>query len=140
MPAQNLVNYLEGVDKNGVKVKDWAVQVAPGKAECKTCGFNKQITFSRGLKDLTRHSETENHIKSSKSKQKNNQPTLAQFTLNQEQDKTKEKAKDLEIAVLMFLSRHSIPPNKAECLMKLLKLHVTDSKIIENVRSVRHVF
>ena len=68
-----------------------------------------------------------------KSKQKNNQPTLEQFAANQEQDKTKEKARDLEIAVLMFLSRHSIPPNKAECLMKILKLHVTDSEIIKNV-------
>ena len=134
MPAQNLVNYLEGVDKNGVKVKDWAVQIAPGKAECTSCGFNKQITFSRGLSDLTRHSETEHHRKSLKSQKKSNQPTLAQFALNQEHDKTKEKAKDLEIAVLMFLSRHSIPPNKAECLMKILKLHVTDSKIVENVQ------
>ena len=34
MPAVNIQKYLEEEDKNGVKIGSWAVQVAPGVAEC----------------------------------------------------------------------------------------------------------
>ena len=61
MPAVNLDKYLDGKDKNGVKIGSWAVQIGPGIAECRICLPQRRITFMKGLGDLTRHSETEFH-------------------------------------------------------------------------------
>ena len=61
MPAVNIQKYLEEEDKNGVKIGSWAVQVAPGVAECKVCVPNRKFGFKKGKSELTRHSESELH-------------------------------------------------------------------------------
>ena len=43
------------------------------------------------------------------------------------------KARDLEISIVAFLSRHSVPPGEAECLMKIVKKYAPDSEIIKQV-------
>ena len=59
--AVNLDKYLEEEDKHGVKVGSWAVQVAPGVAECRVCVPSQKIQFKKGKNELTRHSERELH-------------------------------------------------------------------------------
>ena len=43
------------------------------------------------------------------------------------------KAKDLEIALVQMLSRHSIPVAVTDCLVNILKQHITDSDIMKKV-------
>ena len=86
-----------------MKVSSWAVQSGPGVAECTICFPRRRITFGKGLNDLTRHSESEFHIKCSKNRKKNDQPTLEQFAQSKENDQLQQQASDLEIAVCSFL-------------------------------------
>ena len=48
-----------------------------------------------------------------------------------ETDALKAKAKDLEIAIVTFLSRHGVSPKQSECLMKIMKKFAPDSEIIK---------
>ena len=132
--AVNLGKYLEEKDKNGVKVSSWAVQIAPGVAECRVCVPTRRIQFKKGKNELTRHSETEKHRQCLKSKKANDQPTLEQFAETEENNKLNQQAGDLEIVLCLYLSRHGIPPSQASDLANLLKKHVPDSKIIEKVK------
>ena len=50
--AVNLGKYLEEKDKNGVKVSSWAVQIAPGVAECRVCVPTRRIQFKKGKNEL----------------------------------------------------------------------------------------
>ena len=58
---------------------------------------------------------------------------IDQFLEDKEEDSVRVKAKDLEIAIVAFLSRHSVPPGEAECLMKIVKKYDPDSEIIKQV-------
>ena len=137
MPGSiNVTKYLDAKDKHGVCVGVWAKQVQPGIVLCKTCVPESKINFSKGKLELLRHSETAKHIKNAKANQQN-QPVIASALKGIEEDKeTAEltaKAKDLEIALTLCMSRHNIPPTISDCVTNMLKKYVPDSKIIQKM-------
>ena len=71
MGAKDLTKYLNDKDKHGVKIKDWATQVAPGMAECKVCVPVARVKFEKGKKELFNHSESAKHRKNSSSNNNN---------------------------------------------------------------------
>ena len=113
-----------------MRVCDWATQGGPSKANCSVCV--RTINFRRGVGELFKHSESTIHI-SNKSTfpSKSSQPTINSFVDGMETDALKAKAKDLEIAIVTFLSRHGVSPKQAECLMKIMKKFAPDSEIIK---------
>ena len=133
MVASKLEKYLDKRDKNGTKVSDWAIQGQPSKAICSVCVPRRTIDFKKGAGDLFKHSESAVHIQSLQSTVpgRAKQPTLEAFANAKKNDEIKVHAKDLEIALVTFLSRHHIPPPQAECLMKILKKFAPDSDIIQ---------
>ena len=134
MVATNLKSYLEKKDKNGVRIGDWAVQGNPSKAICTVCVPRRTIDFKKGCAELFKHSESVVHVHNIDGTitSKKSQPTIEEFTNGKEKDALKSKAKDLEIALVTFLSRHGVSPNQAECLIKILKKYAPDSDIIKN--------
>ena len=133
MVATQLAGYYDKKDKNGVKVRDWAEQTAPSKAICKVCVPNRKIVFKRGCSELFKHSESAVHVESMNANKKSQPERIDVFMGNKAEESIKFKSKDLEIAIVAFLSRHYVPPSEAECLMKILKKFAPDSEIIKNV-------
>ena len=136
MVAKQLSSYEDKKDKNGVKVSTWAEQVMPGIAVCKTCVPNRRISFKKGKGDLFNHSESDVHVKSIKGDvaKPGGMDLFLEGHRNEVENDVKKQANDLEIAVVTFLSRHSVPPGEAECLMKIMKKFAPDSDIIQHVR------
>ena len=133
MVATKLSSYLDKKDKNGVRIGDWAEQGNPSKAVCSVCVPRRTIDFKKGVGDLYKHSESAVHIMNkSTATIKKSQPTINTFILGKEKDAIKSKSKDLEIALVTFLSRHGVTSQQAECLMKILKKFAADSEIIKN--------
>ena len=133
MVATILSSYLEKEDKNGVRIGDWAKQGDASKAICSVCVPMRIIDFKKGVGDLYKHSQSTVHIQNmSKATNKKSQQTITSFILGKEKDAVKSKSKDLEIALVTFLSRHGVSSQQAECLMKILKKYAADSDIIKN--------
>ena len=132
MVATQLSSYADKKDKNGVIVSSWAVQLMPGVAMCKSCVPNRKISFKKGKGDLFSHSESEIHVRSIK-EEVAKRGRMDQYLEGDKNDDLKKQSKDLEIAIVAFLSRHSVPPGDAECLIKILKRFAPDSDIIQNV-------
>ena len=128
MVATQLVSYLDKKDSNGVKVRDWAEQTLSSIAVCRVCVPNRKISFKRGCSELFKHSESAVHVQSMKTAR----PERIDVLLgNKSEESIKKKSRDLEIAIVAFLSRHSVPPPEAECLMKIVKNFVPDSDIVK---------
>jgi hypothetical protein len=134
--SKNLGIYLQAKDKNCVRIGDWATQVQPGVASCKTCVPHSTINFGKGKKELTNHSETLKHQRSAKIKQ-SKQPDIEEALSagrNSEMEELVRKTRDLEISLTQFLSRHSIPPRIAECLTEILKKYIPDFEIVQKMK------
>ena len=113
-----------------MRVSDWAKQGGPSKANCSVCV--RTINFRKGVGELFKHSESTIHIRNKSTfPSKSSQPTINSFVDGMETDALKAKAKDLEIAIVTFLSRHGVSPKQAECLMKIMKKFAPDSEIIK---------
>ena len=130
MVATQLPGYLGQKDKNGVEVRSWAEQFMPSIAQCKVCVPARRISFKKGKGDLFSHSESKAHVERMKGAKPGR---IDQFLEDKEEDCVRVKGKDLEIAIVAFLSRHSVPPGEAECLMKIMKKYAPDSEIIKQV-------
>ena len=128
MVATQLASFLDKKDKNGVKVRDWAEQIMPSFAICRTCVPNRKISFKRGCPELFKHSESAIHVQSMKTAKPGK---IESFFEDKIEAGIKSKSRDLEIAIVAFLSRHSVPPPEAECLMKIIKNYVPDSEIVQ---------
>ena len=142
MPGVNLTTYVHIRDSYGVRVGEWADQIVPGEFICKVCLPRKPLSLARGKKSLLQHASNAKHriafLQSQENKSSNNrQLTLPQTVAAKETDEKKEKAKDLEIALCLSLARHSIPPNFVDCLIDVLKTHIIDSEIVQNVQMGR---
>jgi len=137
MVATDLSRYLQEKDKNGVFVKNWAVQTAPGIAICKVCVPKASIKFGKGKKELTNHSESSKHQKCAleKSPKISPQPDiLTAITQSNEKKECQEKAREFEIAILQGLSRHGIPPENASCITNIMKKYITDSEVVKEIK------
>ena len=137
MPGSvNLSAYSDVKDKYGVKVSDWAKQISPGHFSCRFCVPEKTLSFAKGKGSLTQHSESEKHRKQFSASSNNNQkqPSLKDIVNSQKEDDSKSKARDLENAIVLMLSRHSIQFEFVECLVTVLKKYVPDSEIVKNVK------
>ena len=133
MVVTKLSSYLDKIDKNGVRIGDWAEQGNPSKAICSVCVPRRTIDFKKGFGELYKHSESVVHIQNkSTATTKKSQPTINTFIRGKENDAIKSKSKDLGIALVTFLSRHGVTSQQAECLMKILKKFASDSEIIKN--------
>ena len=137
--VSHLKGYLDLKDKNGLRIGDWALEDAKGKARCRFC--STAVTFAKGKKMLLKHSETLKHIKASggSSASVASQKTLedmfnAQEATNHEQEAAKIKAKKLEIQIVAALSRHQISLNVVECLIPILKNNLPDCDIVQEMR------
>lgn len=133
--AAYVTKYLDIRDKNGVRVGDWATQPpgTKGYVICQVCVPQKHIKFEKGSLDLLRHSERKSHIDCAVAKNKSSQPTLQSFVNEKKDDKILEQARDLEIMLVSFLSRHGIPPTLADCLTGVLKKNIPDSMIVKKM-------
>ena len=102
--AVNLNAYFDHKDKHGVKIGDWATQVA-----CEICLPKCTVKFEEGEKELTNHSEWAKHRKASEVGNNNNrQQSVAElFNKDKELDEVRYGTRDLEIAVVQTLSRHN---------------------------------
>ena len=128
-----LSKYVDEKDKFGEKVGDWAQQVSQGLAKCKVC--ESYIKFHKGKLELIRHSETKKHQEAkTRIKNKKHQRNLFDFIENSDANRIKCQARDLEIAIVALLSNHQVPPTLAECLITILKKHITDSEILKHVK------
>ena len=136
MGAKDLTKYLNDKDKHGVKIKDWATQVAPGMAECKVCVPVAKVKFEKGKKELFNHSESAKHRKNSSSNNNNiKDQSVSELLENQiERDQVCEDARNLEIALVQTFSRHDIPPENVECITEVLKKYIFDSEIVKKVK------
>ena len=133
MPTNFLTKYIDEKNKFGETVGEWAEQVSKGLAKCKVC--ESHINFQKGKLELIRHSEAKKHQEAKiRNKNKKHQRNLFDFIENSNEDRIKCKARDLEIAIVALLSNHQIPPTLAECLISILKKHITDSEILKNVQ------
>ena len=100
----------------------------PSFAICKTCVPNRKISFKRGCPELFKHSESAIHVQSMKTAKPGKTESFFEDKI---EAGIKSKLRDLEIAIVAFLSRHSVPPPEAECLMKIIKNYVPDSEIVQ---------
>jgi hypothetical protein len=65
------------------------------------------------------------------------QPTIKKaFAASRDDEKEEfvKKVKELEIALSLFLSRHSVAPTVASCMTQILKKYVPDSEIIKKMQ------
>ena len=137
MGAKDLSNYLEGKDKFGQKVKDWATQTAPGIAECKVCVPSARVKFEKGKRELLNHSESAKHRKHFSGLNNNiqrQQSVTEMLAQNSDKSEVNEKARELEIAIVQTFSRHGIPPENTECITAMLKKYIPDSEIVKKVK------
>ena len=133
MPTQYLVNYLEKKDKYGVRVGDWAKQADKGFVSCKYCVHPSKFGISKGLGDLTRHSENQKHRAAVAASKEDSQTTLADhnFTVN---DPIKAAAKEFEIDLVAVMAHHGVPSTIFDCLTATMKKHITDSDIVKEMK------
>ena len=137
MPNINLKTLENEKDKHGVRIGDWATQASPGYAQCQVCVPAKVLSFAKGKKDLTQHSEGAKHRKAWLDNKSNNnlsQPSLTSFMNSKSSDNVQQKARDLENALCLMISRHGFQHTIVDCLVDILKTYVTDSEIIKKVR------
>ena len=135
MPNVNISTVAKEKDKFGVKIGDWAEQAGPGQFKCKICLPAKILSFGKGKKDLTQHSETARHRKQFLSSNNNaSQPSIVDLVHSQKHDETKQKARDLENAICMMLSRHGYQHTMVDCLIEILQKFITDSEIVKKVK------
>ena len=134
--SSSLSTYAKVKDKYGVTVESWAEQVSPGQFKCKICLPTKVLSFLKGKGALTQHSESEKHRRQSTATSNNNskQPSLVDVLNTQKTDEIKEKARDLENALVMMLSVHGIQHTLVDCLEEILKKYITDSEIIKRMQ------
>lgn len=134
--AKELANYVDVQDKNGVRVGDWAMQAAPGVASCSVCPDAK-VKFGKGKEHLTRHSESDKHKGNQKSAQKSEQLNIdvvfGHQRASDEKTKLEIQSQNLEIALGHFFARHSIPHSTGDCLVKILRQKIPDSRIVQGM-------
>ena len=101
----NLSTYSECRDKFGVRVGAWAVQKAPGEAECKICPGSK-LTFNRGKTNLIQHSETKKHRNAQTNTEKNSQPDIRDALRQEDEGEVKE---DGGVFLRLYFSVSGVP-------------------------------
>ena len=79
---------------------------------------------------MLKHSKRKCHIDTAASRAKSTQKTLSSFITEKADDKILEQARDLEIILVSFLSRHGVPPKLSDYLTALLKKYIPDSQIV----------
>ena len=135
MVNTNLSTLVDHCDKFGVKIGSWAVETSPGYFKCQICTPSKILSFKKGKKDLLQHSESERHQKLATSNNNNSkQPSLLETLQKKKSDDTVEKAKDLENAIVLMVSRHGIQHAFVDCLVNTLKKYVVDSEIVKKLK------
>ena len=142
MPNVHLQTLVGEKDKHGVQVGEWAKQESPGHFSCKVCLPSKVLSFEKGKKDLTQHSETAKHRKnylsfiSGSGNNNLKQPSLPGLFSQQSNNENdaKQKASDFENAICLMIGSHGYQHTFVDCLVKLLKKFVTDSEIIKHVK------
>ena len=136
MPSQYLVNYLDKKDKYGVRVGEWAKQVEKGFVSCQVCANSSKFGMSRGLRELTRHSENQKHRAAFAASKKSPQSTLADHNFTRD-DPTAAAAKEFEIDLVAVMAHHGVPSAIFDCLTATIKKHITDSNIVKEVKLSR---
>ena len=146
MTGAKYVEAYAGVeDKNGVKVKDWAIQAEPGFVRCSACPGVK-LTMLKGKGSLTQRSESGKHKGNVGDKKKATQLTVAVlFETSRKSGDADERRElenqisDLEIALVMWLLRHGVPFSSGgvDCLTEILKARIKDSKIVQGLKLSR---
>ena len=128
----NLSKYLDVKDKFNVSVSEWAEEASPGHFRCKVCVPSKVLSFAKGKKDLTQHSESEKHRKNAGGNV-NKQVKLTDCFEPKVGDEIQSKAQEFEIVLLASLASHGIHTSYVDCLVEILKKYAPDSDIIKKV-------
>ena len=135
----NLTNYSGSKDKFGVEVGSWAVAKSPGVAECKLCP-GTLLSFNKGKANLIQHSETKKHRSAQTNTGNQGQPDIRDALREKGNDvevERKARASDFEIALVQSCARHDVPARVVECIIDVVKEHITDSEIMKEVKLCR---
>ncbi|XP_043277820.1 zinc finger MYM-type protein 1-like [Venturia canescens] len=110
----------------------WLICTEDKKPRCTACNKNLEGGYSH----IKRHAETQFHIRELEVARQTPKLDVI-FKKTTQNDQMKQKAKDAELKMVMFLHEHNLPFLLMEHLPSFVKSVCPDSKIAENVKCSR---